>query len=327
MTIEKKKITVGIVGGAGYTGGELIRLLLHHPFVSLENVVSQSQYGKSVSSKHADLAGETDLHFTNHLDDKLDVVFIASGHGKTAGVLDQFALSEKTKIIDLSADFRIKDGIHDFIYGLPELNKEEITNARAIANCGCFATAIQLALLPLVHADVIKDDIHIHAITGSTGAGQQLKETSHFSNRTHNVSVYKPFTHQHLAEIKQSFNQVNDKFNYPINFIPVRGNFSRGIFVTAYTKFDGSEQEANDLFESYYASHPYTVITPNPVSLKHVINTNKCFIHLEVIQGKLLMHCVIDNLIKGASGQAIQNMNLMFGLEETAGLQLKSIAF
>jgi N-acetyl-gamma-glutamyl-phosphate reductase len=327
MNSPQKKISVGIVGAAGYTGGELIRLLLHHPFVSLTSVVSQSQYGKPVSSKHVDLSGDTDLHFTDQLDNGLDVVFIASGHGKTSSVLDQFALNERTKIIDLSADFRIEDGIHDFVYGLPELNKEKIKEARAVANCGCFATAIQLALLPLVQANLVKDDLHVNAITGSTGAGQRLKETSHFSNRTHNVSVYKPFTHQHLAEIRQSFHQLNDRFNYPINFIPVRGNFSRGIFCTAYTKFDGSQDDAEKLFKAYYSSHPFTHISPNPISLKHAINTNKCMIYLEVIQNKILIHSVIDNLLKGASGQAVQNMNLMFGLEETAGLKLKSIAF
>lgn len=318
---------IGIIGGAGYTAGELIRMLLHHPKVKIDFIYSNSQEGKLVSDIHQDLLGETYLSFSKEINPHVDVLFLCSGHGKSKSFLAEHQFSPKTKIIDLSADFRLKDDHNDFVYGLPELNKKQIQTNANIANCGCFATAIQLALLPLAEAQHLQHDIHIHAITGSTGAGQNPTSTTHFSWRNNNISIYKPFVHQHLGEIKQSLQQLQPDFKSEINFIPLRGNFTRGIFASMYTKSELSEKEIIQLFKNYYQDEPFVIITPKNPSLKQVINTNKCILFLKKEGDNIFIVSLIDNLIKGASGQAIQNMNLMLGLEETEGLQLKSIAF
>jgi len=324
---EANKIRVGIVGGAGYTAGELIRILLYHPAAELKYIQSSSNNGLRVSAVHTDLLGDTDLIFIDIDFNDLDVVFLCSGHGKSIDYLNNTVIPQRVKIIDLSHDFRLKRAGNDFVYGLPELNREQIRTATKIANPGCFATAIQLALLPLASAGLLIDEVHVHAITGSTGAGQAPTKTSHFSWRDNNLSVYKAFEHQHLGEICQSLKQAQPGFEKDVNFIPVRGNHTRGIFVTAYTKYEGNLDEANSIFSDFYAAHPFVNISPENPDLKQVVNTNKALLFLEKHGNKLMIVSCIDNLLKGASGQAVQNMNLMFGLDERCGLNLKAIGF
>ena len=310
---------IGIVGAAGYTGGELLRILINHPDVIITCAMSNSQAGKLVSDVHTDLLGSCSLVFTKDLT-PVDVLFICSGHGESKKFLASHSIPWHTKIIDLSTDFR--DESEGFVYGLPEFQKEKIKEATKIANPGCFATSIELALLPLAAKGLLNQDIHVSAITGSTGAGQSLSETSHFSWRNHNVSVYKTFTHQHLSEIRQTISSVQPAPK--IHFIPYRGNFSRGIMANVYTPFSGSQEDAENMFDAFYQNSPFVFRSTQPVDVKQVVNTNKCFLHLEVHEGQLLITSVIDNLLKGASGQAVQNMNLMLGWDEDAGLRLKS---
>lgn len=321
-------IKAGIIGGAGYTAGELIRILLNHPLVELEFVNSTSNAGNKLTDVHEGLLGETDMSFTDQLPyDKIDVLFFCTAHGDTKKFLDANDIPDHLKIIDLSTDYRHKAVGNKFIYGLPELNKEEIKQSSCVANPGCFATAIQLGLLPLAKANKLTSEIHVNAITGSTGAGVKPSATSHFSWRENNISVYKAFEHQHLTEIKQSLNQLQVNFNGDINFIPVRGNFTRGIFVSTYLNYDGRIEDAEKLYKDYYKDSPFTIISDKNIDLKQVVNTNKCVLHLEKHGNKLLILSCIDNLVKGASGQAVHNMNLIFGLEETIGLNLKASAF
>ena len=310
---------IGIVGAAGYTGGEILRILIHHPDVIITCAMSNSQAGKLVSEIHTDLLGSCSLVFTKDLT-PVDVLFICSGHGESKKFLASHSIPWHTKIIDLSTDFR--DESEGFVYGLPEFQKEKIKEATKIANPGCFATSIELALLPLAAKGLLNQDIHVSAITGSTGAGQSLSETSHFSWRNNNVSVYKTFTHQHLSEIRQTISSVQPAPK--IHFIPYRGNFSRGIMANVYTPFSGSQEDAENMFDAFYQNSPFVFRSTQPVDVKQVVNTNKCFLHLEVHEGQLLITSVIDNLLKGASGQAVQNMNLMLGWDEDAGLRLKS---
>jgi N-acetyl-gamma-glutamyl-phosphate reductase len=324
-------IKLGIAGGAGYTAGELIRILLHHPQAEITSVYSTSSAGKHVSDIHQDLVGFTDLKFTGSMANGLDVLFLCLGHGKSRKFLESHNLGENTKIIDLSSDFRLRGEANfagrDFIYGLTEVNKTGIVGAGSIANPGCFATAIQEALIPMAAQGGLTNDVHIHAITGSTGAGQSLSETTHFSWRNNNVSVYKPFTHQHLDEINETIKILHQKNTGTINFIPVRGNFTRGIFASLYSKTEKSLEEWQELYQDYFQDEPFVHISPNPVHLKQVVNTNNCYLHLEKHGDHILITSVIDNLLKGASGQAVQNMNLMFGLPESTGLQLKASNF
>ena len=321
-----KTIKVGILGSAGYTGGELIRLLIHHPYVDISYVHSKSHAGDNVYDVHSDLFGDTVLKFVDTIDDTVDVIFLCLGHGESKKFVT--GINEKIKIIDLSQDFRISSPIErSFIYGLPELNKEQIKNAANIANPGCFATAIHLALLPLAKHKLLCSDIHITATTGATGAGQSLSDSSHFSWRQNNVSIYKPFVHQHLAEIKKSVMQLQETFVNDIVFIPQRGTFTRGILACLIIKTDAAIEELFSLFNMYYNNHPFVHISCKPIDLKQVVNTNKCLLYLEKNNNQLMIVSVIDNLLKGASGQAVQNMNLMFGFEETTGLQLKPSAF
>ncbi|UII78224.1 N-acetyl-gamma-glutamyl-phosphate reductase [Flagellimonas sp. CMM7] len=323
-------IKAGIIGGSGYTGGELIRLLLNHSETDIDFVYSTTRSGKLVSSAHQDLLGLTDLTFTGEVNLKVDVVFLCLGHGNSTKFLEENSFAVNTKIIDLSNDFRLqKDHTLSkkvFTYGLPELKKEEIKKSENIANPGCFATAIQLGLLPLAKAGLLNNEVHVNAVTGSTGAGVSLSSTSHFSWRNNNVSWYKPFTHQHLGEIGESL----DSFGNPTGklfFLPNRGNFTRGILATAYTKFEGSLDEAKKLFKGFYSDAVFTHISEEPIHLKQVVNTNHCHIHLHKHEDTLLVTSAIDNLIKGASGQAVQNMNLIFGFNESLGLQLKAGVF
>ena len=324
-------IQVGIIGGAGYTAGELIRLLMFHKEAEINFVYSTSNAGNMISKVHQDLEGSLNLKFTGSINPNVDVLFFCLGHGNSMKFLEANTFSNNTKIIDLGNDFRLlKDkqfGDKTFVYGLPELQRDLIKKANYIANPGCFATAIQLALLPLAHHNLIKNDVHVNAVTGSTGAGTSLSETTHFSWRDNNFSYYKPFTHQHLGEINQSVKQLQNAFNSDILFMPNRGNFSRGIFATAYTDFEGSVEEAKALYKGFYQEAKFTFVSDEVLHLKQVVNTNKCLIHLHKHNNKLLVTSVIDNLLKGASGQAIQNMNLMFGLDECEGLQLKANYF
>ena len=324
------KIKVGIVGGAGYTGGELLRLLLNHPYAEIAFINSGSNAGNPVSKIHADLVGETDLLFTADLSNDIDVLFLCVGHGDAVKFLAANSIDEKTKIIDLSQDFRLLNkattGNRTFVYGLPELNKEAIRSAKNIANPGCFATAIQLGLLPLAKAGLL-NEVYTTGITGSTGAGQGLSATSHFSWRANNIQAYKTLEHQHLGEIGQSLLQLQNDSDIDISFVPWRGDFTRGIFISSTLKCDLSIEELTVLFETFYAAHPFVTISKAPIFLKQVVNTNKCVIQLEKIGGKLVVHSTIDNLLKGASGQATQNMNLLFDLDETTGLKLKSTGF
>jgi N-acetyl-gamma-glutamyl-phosphate reductase len=324
-------IKVGIIGGAGYTGGELLRILVNHQKVDIAFVHSNSNAGNLISDVHTDLLGDTDLTFTDQLSQDIDVLFLCVGHGDARKFLEANSFNDNIKIIDLSQDFRLnqKSKIENrkFIYGLPELYKEAIKTAQNIANPGCFATCLQLALLPLAKAGLLKSEVHITATTGSTGAGQKPTTTSHFSWRSNNLSVYKAFEHQHLNEIGESLLQLQADFDKEINFIPYRGAFSRGIMASSYIACDLSLEEAEKLYQDFYADAPFTHISKENIDLKQVVNTNKCLIHLEKHGNKLMILSIIDNLLKGASGQAVQNMNLMFGLDEKEGLRLKAIGF
>ena len=324
-------IEAGIIGGAGYTAGELIRILLNHKEVNINFIYSTSNAGNNVSNIHQDLVGETELVFTNKINPEIEVLFLCLGHGNSKVFLEEYSFFLKTKIIDLSNDFRLKEDVYfegrEFIYGLPELQKEKIKKAKSIANPGCFATALQLAILPLAAHDLLKNDVHVNAVTGTTGAGTSLSKTTHFTWRDNNFSYYKPFTHQHLGEIHQSVKQLQQSFASDINFMPNRGNFSRGIFATMYTEFAGSLESAVTLYEEFYKDSVFTFVSDQELHLKQVVNTNKCLIHLHKHHDKLLITSCIDNLLKGASGQAVQNMNLMFGFEETEGLKLKATYF
>ncbi|PIB33212.1 N-acetyl-gamma-glutamyl-phosphate reductase [Gaetbulibacter sp. 5U11] len=326
-----KKIKIGIIGGAGYTAGELIRLLLNHPKANINFIYSTSNAGNKVYKVHQDLIGSTDLEFTNKINSKVDVLFLCLGHGNSKAFLENNSFSAETKIIDLSNDFRLLADKNfqgkEFVYGLPELNKETIKKANYIANPGCFASAIQLALSPLAKAEVLQNDVHINAVTGATGAGTSLSATTHFTWRDNNFSHYKAFTHQHLGEINQSVKLLQSNFKSDINFMPNRGDFSRGIFATLYTKFSGSLEDAKALYSEFYKDAAFTVVSDDEIHLKQVVNTNKCILHLHKHEDKLLVTSIIDNLLKGASGQAVQNMNLMFGLDETEGLKLKATYF
>ncbi|GGK11778.1 N-acetyl-gamma-glutamyl-phosphate reductase [Yeosuana aromativorans] len=324
-------IQVGIIGGAGYTAGELIRLLIFHDKADINFVYSTSNAGNKISKVHQDLEGRLDLKFTDTINPNVDVLFLCLGHGNSVKFLKANTFSENTKIIDLGNDFRLeKDKVFEnktFVYGLPELQKDVIKTADYIANPGCFATAIQLALLPLANKGLLKTDVHVNAVTGATGAGTSLSETTHFTWRDNNFSYYKPFTHQHLGEINQSVKQLQNDCSSEILFMPNRGNFSRGIFATVYTDFDGSLEEAKKLYKSFYKDAKFTFVSDEDLHLKQVVNTNNCLIHLHKHNNKLLITSIIDNLLKGASGQAIQNMNLLFGFDETEGLQLKANYF
>ena len=320
-------IKVGIIGGSGYTGGELIRILLNHPKTEVDFVYSTTRAGKKVSTAHPDLLGLTEMNFAADVNLAVDVVFLCLGHGNSTKFLNEHHFSENTKIIDLSNDFRLNDdSVYDgkeFVYGLPELNKSSIINAKHIANPGCFATAIQLALLPLAKAQILNRQVHVNAVTGSTGAGASPSGTTHFSWRNNNISVYKPFTHQHLNEINESLKGLQDNLS-EIMFLPNRGNFARGILATTYTHFEGTEEGAKQLYKDFYKDAEFTQIAEEPINLKQVVNTNQCHIHLHKHKDTLLITSAIDNLLKGASGQAVQNMNLMFGYSENEGLQLKA---
>ena len=321
-------IKIGIIGGAGYTAGELIRLLINHPDVEIIFVNSSSNAGNKITQVHEGLYGETDLVFTSELPlDEIDLLFFCTAHGDTKKFIESHSLPEKLKIIDLSQDFRIASPSHEFVYGLPELNRRAICKSKYVANPGCFATGIQLALLPLAKHLMLNQNIHVNAITGSTGAGVKPSSTSHFSWRNNNISIYKPFEHQHLAEIRQSLEQLQMSFKSSIDFIPVRGDFTRGIFTTAYMDLNVELSEIKKLYDDYYDDHSFTFVTDENPDLKQVVNTNKCLLYLRKIGSKLLVISVIDNLLKGASGQAVHNMNLLFNLEETVGLHLKPSAF
>ena len=322
-------IKAGIIGGAGYTAGELIRLLINHPDVQLMWVNSSSNAGNPLASVHQGLIGETDLVFTDQTPfDEINVLFFCTPHGQTRTFLESHSVPDDLRIIDLSTDYRHQDGTHDFVYGLPELNRKAIVRgAKHIANPGCFATAIQLALLPLAKNLLLNKDVHVFAITGSTGAGVKPAPTSHFSWRNDNISIYKPFRHQHLDEIRQSLSQLQNSFASEIDFIPVRGCFSRGIFATLYLDCPVELSEIRRLYDDYYSDHNFTFVTDKMPDLKDVVNTNKCLLHLEKEGNKLIIVSVIDNLLKGASGTAVHNMNLLFGLHERTGLCLKGSAF
>ena len=321
-------IRIGIIGGAGYTAGELLRILLNHPQAEVVFVNSSSNAGNAVTDVHGGLIGECSLVFTDALLlDQVDVLFLCSAHGDSKKFLEENEVPAWVKIIDLSTDYRETRPDHDFVYGLPEMNKAAITKALHLANPGCFATCIQLALLPLAANNLLRAEIHVNAITGSTGAGVKPSATSHFSWRNDNISVYKAFSHQHLHEIGQSLRGLQAGFSHDINFIPVRGDFARGIFASVYTDFEGSLEDAEKLYQEYYKDAAFTFISKKNVDLKQVVNTNKCVLHLEKHGKKLLVISVIDNLLKGASGQAVHNMNLMFGLDEKTGLGLKPVAF
>lgn len=319
-------IKVGIVGGAGYTAGEALRILLNHPQVEIVFVNSTSNAGNKLYDVHEGLFGETEMVFTEELPlDKIDALFICSGHGDSRKFMESHDVPASVKIIDLSTDYR--DESDGFVYGLPELNMERIKKANKIANPGCFATAIQLGLLPLAANGLLKSEVHVNAITGSTGAGVKPGATSHFSWRNGNISVYKAFQHQHLKEIGQSMRQLQPSFSHDINFIPVRGNFSRGIFVSTYTECDLELEEVKKLYEDFYKDAAFTFVMDKNPDLKQVVNTNKGIVHLEKHGNKLFIISMVDNLLKGASGQAVHNMNIMFGLDEKCGLNLKSVAF
>ena len=324
------KIRVGIAGGAGYTGGELLRILINHPSVTIVFAHSNSNAGNLVSKVHEDLNGETDLKFTSELSNDIDVLFLCVGHGDAKKFLSANNIADDIKIIDLSQDFRLAENDHfnnrQFIYGLPEVNREAIKTAKNIANPGCFATALQLGLLPLAKAGLL-NEVYTTGITGSTGAGQGLNQTAHFSWRANNIQAYKTLTHQHLNEIGQTLYKLQSSGNIDISFVPWRGDFTRGIFISSQLKCALNIDEVTQLFETFYKGHPFVTISKEPIFLKQVVNTNKCLIQLEKVGDKLVVHSTIDNLLKGASGQAVQNMNLLFGLEETMGLKLKANYF
>jgi N-acetyl-gamma-glutamyl-phosphate reductase len=323
-------IKVGIIGGAGYTGGELIRLLIHHPGVSVSFIHSRSNADKPVHSIHQDLLGDTELKFSGELNDDIDVLFLCVGHGESKKFLTENKIADKVKVIDLANDFRLSQSskleARSFTYGLTELNRDKIKKASNVANPGCFATTIQLGLLPLAKAGLLKD-VYTTGITGSTGAGQSLSATSHFSWRENNIQAYKTLMHQHLGEIGESLKQLQPAGDIHVNFVPWRGDFTRGIFVSSQVRCDESLIELNKFYEDFFTGHPFTYLTKEPLFLKQVVNTNKCIIQLEKVGSMLVVHSATDNLLKGASGQAVQNMNLMFGLDETAGLNLKANYF
>ncbi|TWR31224.1 N-acetyl-gamma-glutamyl-phosphate reductase [Mucilaginibacter pallidiroseus] len=337
MTESTFKIKVGVVGGAGYTGGELLRILVNHPNVEIAFVHSNSNAGKHIYEVHTDLFGDTDLRFASELSHHIDVLFLCVGHGDAKKFLDTNPIPDHIKIIDLSQDFRLSQNAtlksKQFVYGLPELNRDAIKTANNIANPGCFATCLQLGLLPLASKGQLKNEVHITATTGSTGAGQSLSPTSHFTWRNDNLSVYKVFNHQHLNEIGQSLNQAAAAFTPPssgwgaLNFVPYRGDFTRGIIASMYTETDLAEAEILKLYQDYYEGHPFTHVTHRDIDLKQIVNTNKCFIQVKKHGNKVFIISIMDNLLKGASGQAVQNMNLMFNLDERAGLRLKGVAF
>ena len=337
MASTEQKIKAGIIGGAGYTGGEMLRILLNHPNVEIAFVNSKSNAGNFLHEVHTDLFGDTNLKFSSELSDQIDVLFLCVGHGDAQKFLEANPIAEHIKIIDLSQDFRLtgnsKLATRNFVYGLPELKKTSIKEASNIANPGCFATCIQLGLLPLASKNLLLKEVHISATTGSTGAGQSLSPTSHFTWRNDNLSVYKAFNHQHLKEISQSLNQLQPDFPvYPsdenkLNFIPYRGDFTRGILASIYTECDLSEEETLQLYTDFYADHPFTHVTSRDIDLKQVVNTNKCFLQIKKHGNKIFVISIMDNLLKGASGQAVQNMNLMFNFPETTGLKLKANAF
>lgn len=323
-------IKVGIIGGAGYTAGELIRILLNHPEAEITFVNSSSNAGNKITEVHEGLYGETDLEFTDQFPlDQVDVLFFCQGHGKSGEFLAEHAVPANVKIVDLAQDFRIAAPNHDFVYGLPELQREAIKKANHIANPGCFATCIQLGLLPLAKNGLLKSDVSVNAITGSTGAGVKPGATSHFSWRNNNMSVYKAFRHQHVPEIKQSLKQLQSDFNSEIDFLPYRGDFPRGIFATEVIKVGDSIDEASvvAMYKDFYKDAAFTHYVDCAIDMKQVVNTNKALVHVEKIDNKLLITSTIDNLLKGASGQAVQNMNLIFGIDEMAGLKLKPLAF
>ena len=332
------KIKAGIIGGAGYTGGEMLRILVNHPNVEIAFVNSTSNAGNLISDVHTDLIGDTDLKFVSDIPQDIDVLFLCVGHGDAKKFLAANPINDNIKIIDLSQDFRLSanasfltpdSGLQtkDFIYGLPELNRDQIKSAQNIANPGCFATCIQLGLLPLAAKDLIKSEVHINATTGSTGAGQSLSTTSHFSWRNNNLSIYKAFEHQHLNEIGESLLQLQPTLSEALSFIPQRGAFTRGILASMYLESDLTLEEAQNIYEEYYSAHPFTHVSRKNIDLKQVVNTNKALVHIEKHGNKLFIISIIDNLLKGASGQAVQNMNLMFGLEENSGLRLKAANF
>jgi N-acetyl-gamma-glutamyl-phosphate reductase len=329
--IKMNKLEIGIIGGAGYTAGELIRLLLNHPKANINFIYSTSNAGNKISKVHQDLIGSTDLEFSSKINSEVDVLFLCLGHGNSKAFLEKNTFSKNTKIIDLSNDFRLLADKNfqgkEFVYGLAELNKEAIKIANYIANPGCFATALQLAILPLAANGLLTNDVHINAVTGATGAGTSLSATTHFTWRDNNFSHYKAFNHQHLGEINQTVKQLQSDFNSEINFMPNRGDFSRGIFATTYTKFKGALEDAKVLYKNYYKDAGFTIVSDESIFLKQVVNTNKCIISLEKHGDKLLITSTIDNLLKGASGAAVQNMNLMFGFDETEGLKLKATYF
>ena len=321
-------IKVGIVGAAGYTAGELIRLLLNHPAAEIVFAHSESNAGNAVTDVHAGLYGETDLHFTDQLPfEEVDVVFFCFGHGKSTQFLAEHYIPADVRIIDLAQDFRLANDEHDYVYGLPELNALQLQGAQHIANPGCFATCIQLALLPLAAAGLLDGDVMVNAITGSTGAGVKPSATTHFSWRSGNMSIYKAFEHQHVPEILQSLHKLQPSFDGAIDFIPYRGDFPRGIFCTAVVRAEVDTHQVGCLYKDFYADAVFTHYVDRPIDMKQVVGTNKCLVHVDVHGDKILVTSCIDNLLKGASGQAVQNMNLMFGLEENCGLQLKSLAF
>ena len=329
-------IKIGILGAAGYTGGELIRLLVNHPEAEIIFANSESNAGNLVADVHEGLLGDTDLRFTDAMPfDEVDVVFFCFGHGKSEEFLKEHAIPAHVKIIDLAQDFRIAAPTHDYVYGLPEIHKEQISQCQHLANPGCFATCIQLGLLPLAKAGLLTHDIAVNAITGSTGAGQKPVSTTHFSWRTDNMSIYKVFTHQHLHEIRQSLTELQGSLDVDVDFIPYRGDFARGIFCTEVVKFDGEEGTPTnptaellaDMYRAFYADAAFTHYIDKALDLKQVVNTNKALVHIDKFGNKAVITCIIDNLLKGAVGQAVQNMNLMFGIDERSGLLLKSSAF
>ena len=324
-------IRVGIIGGTGIVAGELIRLLMHHPKVKIDFVYSHSKAGQSISASHPDLEGFYDEAFSDKVNKDVDLLFLSLGHGNSQKFLEKYRFPAHTRIIDLSNDFRLAEkSVYrnmNFVYGLPELYYQEIKNAHYIANPGCFATAIQLAFLPLATHQLLQDELHIHALTGATGAGKSLSETTHFIWRSNNLSVYKAFRHQHLAEIKQSLKFLQTGFNHPVNFVPMRGDFARGIFVSAYLRTEATEAEIKKMYADYYQDHLFTRVSDKEIYLKQVINTNYCLLNVSKYDDKIHITSVIDNLLKGAAGQAVHNMNLMFDFEETEGLKLKASAY
>lgn len=315
-----------IIGAAGFVGGELIRLLKNHPNIEKLTLQSNSQAGRHISEIHSDLY-DTELYFQTDFDKESEVIFICRGHGQTAPFLEKNKIAAETVLIDMSSDFRIENERHNFVYALPEWQRDRIKTANRIANCGCFATAIQLAILPLLQAGLLKNSLHINGMTGSTGAGFAKSDTTHFSWRNSNISIYKAFNHQHLNEVKQLINNFALDYESDVNFVPMRGNFTRGILVSAYTKTEATFDEIKEIYQAAYDTEPFTQVTEKSIHLKQVVNTNNCLIQIEKYDDKVLITSVIDNLIKGAAGQAVQNMNIRFGFEERTGLNLKPSAF